>query len=155
MEEWGPWVDAQIEKRFGSLADCPALTVSTLNLARNNLGDEGIKTVVEYLILREIHVNMFKLFKNNIGDVGAQAIGHLLAKSRDPVHEVHLSHNHVTDVGVCAMFEAVAKSGRYPFHGDKCKKDTSGATTSPVWLRLENNCIHWAVIESQLEQQQV
>lgn len=155
MEEWGSWVDTQLEKRFGSIADCPALTLSTLNLARNDIGDEGIKAVVEYLRSREINVYMCKLFKNNIGDAGARAIGHLLATARDPVHEVHLSHNHITDQGVCSMFEAVANSGRYPFSAEKNWKDNTGTTTIPVWLRLENNCIQWSTIETQLEQQQV
>mmetsp|Transcript_95843 Transcript_95843/g.310637 ORF Transcript_95843/g.310637 Transcript_95843/m.310637 type:complete len:180 (+) Transcript_95843:84-623(+) len=89
MEEWGAWMDSQIERRFGSDENTPELTASTLNFSRNELGDDGVRSVVEYLRQRKIAVQMVKFFKNNIGDVGAWAIGQLLAVAREPVHEAH------------------------------------------------------------------
>jgi len=153
MEEWGGWMDTQLEKRFGN-SDRPALTASTLNFSRNELGDEGVRCVVEYLRRREIGVQMVKFFKNNIGDIGAWAIGQLLAHARDPVQEVHLSHNRITEQGACSIFEAIARSRRYPYQMERSgRRDALGLT--PVWLRMEYNCIQWASIEHRLDQQQV
>lgn len=153
MEEWGLWMDSQLERRFG-LESWPPLTATTLNFSRNELGDEGVRSVVEYLRKREIGVQMVKFFKNGIGDVGAWAIGQLLAHAREPVHEVHLSHNRITEQGACAIFEAIARSRRYPYPLERAgRRDSQGLT--PVWLRMEYNCIQWPSIEHRLDQQQV
>jgi len=153
MREWGGWMDAQFAKYFGR-SEWPALTASTLNLSRNELGDEGVRCVVEYLRRREIAVQVVKLFKNNIGDVGAWAIGQLLAHAREPVQEVHLSHNRITEQGACSIFEAIARSGRYPYQMERSGRRES-VGLKPVWLRMEYNCIQWSSIEHRLDQQQV
>lgn len=153
LEEWGDWMDNQFDNRFG-VGKWPSLTVSTLNFSRNDLGDEGVMKVLNYLRKRNIAVQMVKLFKNAIGDQGAAAIGKYLAESREPVHEVHLSHNRITGEGACAIFEAIAKSKRYPYKSERSgRRDDKGLT--PVWLRMEYNCIKWADIEHRLDPQQV
>mmetsp|Transcript_42003 Transcript_42003/g.90215 ORF Transcript_42003/g.90215 Transcript_42003/m.90215 type:complete len:576 (+) Transcript_42003:318-2045(+) len=153
MEEWGTWMDSQIERQFRN-SDHPPLTAHTLNFSRNEFGDEGVRAVVEYLRRREIGVQMVKFFKNKIGDGGAWAIGQLLAHSREPVHEVHLSHNRITEKGACSIFEAIARSHRYPFSMDRSgRRGVNGYT--PVWLRMEYNCIEWGTIEHRFDQQQI
>mmetsp|Transcript_1479 Transcript_1479/g.3769 ORF Transcript_1479/g.3769 Transcript_1479/m.3769 type:complete len:607 (-) Transcript_1479:239-2059(-) len=152
MKDWGAWMDAQIEKKFGSSP--PPLTANSMNFSRNELGDDGIRTIVEYLRKREIAAVVVKLFRNGISDIGAWAMGQLLAHSREPVHEVHLSHNRITEQGACSIFEALAQCGRYPFNSDRSgRRDAQGFM--PVWLRMEYNCINWANIETRLEQQDV
>lgn len=152
LQEWGPWMDAQIERKFGS--DPPPLVASTLNFSRNEIGDEGVRLVCEYLQAREISVQMVKFFKNSIGDAGAWAIGQLLAHAREPVHEVHMSHNLISEQGALSIFESIARSKRYPYHLERAgRRDSQGLT--PVWLRMEYNCIRWALIEGRLEQTQI
>eukprot|EP00427_Karlodinium_veneficum_P013717 CAMPEP_0169070614 /NCGR_PEP_ID=MMETSP1015-20121227/5208_1 /TAXON_ID=342587 /ORGANISM="Karlodinium micrum, Strain CCMP2283" /LENGTH=555 /DNA_ID=CAMNT_0009129621 /DNA_START=64 /DNA_END=1728 /DNA_ORIENTATION=- len=149
IEEWGQFMDAQFEKRFKG--DRPRLTASTLNFSRNELGNEGIAQVVNYLSRLDIGVQMIKLFKNNIGDEGAYALGQLIAHSHEPVHEVHLSHNQITEKGACSILESIARSRRYPYAADRSgRKDMRGL--QPLWLRIEHNCINWNAIEHRLDQ---
>jgi len=153
MEQWGSWMDQQLEKRFGS-EPRPKLVASSLNFSRNELGDEGIRCICDYVRSRDISVQMVKFFKNSIGDSGAWAIGQLMASSPDPVHEVHLSHNRISEQGACSIFEAIARSRRYPYSSERPqRRDQRGLT--PVWLRMEYNCINWTSIRPRLDQQQV
>jgi len=152
MEDWSQWMDSQLEKRFGESR--PRLTVSTLNFSRNDLGDDGVRTVVDYLRKRNMGVQMVKFFKNSISDAGAWAIGQLLAHSPEPVQEVHLSHNRITEQGACSILEAIASSHRYPYPSDRMgRRDPRGLM--PIWLRMEYNCINWNSIENRLQQRQV
>jgi hypothetical protein len=152
MEEWGHFMDKEMEKRFGDKRP-QSLTASTLNFSRNDLGNAGIKQVVTYLTKRNIGVQMLKLFKNNIEDEGAYAIGQLIAHSHEPVHEVHLSHNRISETGACSVLESIARSRRYPYHGSTGRRDSRGLT--PVWLRFEHNCVNWSAIEHRLDQSKV
>eukprot|EP00927_Polykrikos_kofoidii_P001803 TRINITY_DN10701_c0_g2_i1.p1 TRINITY_DN10701_c0_g2~~TRINITY_DN10701_c0_g2_i1.p1 ORF type:complete len:679 (+),score=105.46 TRINITY_DN10701_c0_g2_i1:281-2317(+) len=153
MKEWVQWMDAELEWRFGG--EKPQLTASTLNFSRNELGDEGVRVVVEFLRRRDISVHLVKLFKNGIGDAGARAIGELMAHAPTPVHEVHLSHNRISEHGALAIFEAISCSKQYPFRSDRAMPHRTSRTWTPVWLRMEYNPINWNTIESKLEQQQV
>mmetsp|Transcript_19682 Transcript_19682/g.45924 ORF Transcript_19682/g.45924 Transcript_19682/m.45924 type:complete len:651 (-) Transcript_19682:64-2016(-) len=149
-DEWGYWLDDQLERRFGQ--DWPQrLTANSLNFSQNSLSDKGVSQLVKYLRDRRIAVQTLKLFKNSIGDHGAIAIGNLLAHSPEPLHEVHLSHNSVTEKGVCSILELICSSRRYPYPSDSnAKTDSRGHT--PVWLRVEHNFINWPIIEERLEQ---
>lgn len=149
IEEWGLFMDSQFEKRFGDQR--PRLVASTINFSRNDLGNEGIAQVVNYLSRLDIGVQMLKFFKNNIGDEGAYALGQLIAHSHEPVHEVHLSHNNLTEQGACSLLESIARSRRYPYSADRSgRRDARGL--QPLWLRIEHNCINWNAIEHRLDQ---
>lgn len=151
MEEWGSWMDTQIERRFGH--SHPRLTATTLNFSRNDLGDRGIHCIMEYLRRRRINVQVLKFFKNSVGDMGAHAIAQFVLHSPQPVQELHLSHNRIADQGAQAIFEAVGCSGRYPCASDRMRRDHQGNT--PIWLRMEYNLINWSVLECRLRQHRV
>jgi len=152
MEEWGPYMDAQFEKRFGDAHAWPQLKASSLNFGRNDLSDEGVALVVDYLRRRDVGVQLLKFFKNNIGDGGAHAIGQFLVHSHQPVHEVHLSHNYVTEQGAFSLMTAIAQSRAYPYLGSD--RQVAGGY-QPIWLRIEHNCINWSSIEHRLDQAKV
>mmetsp|Transcript_59184 Transcript_59184/g.132677 ORF Transcript_59184/g.132677 Transcript_59184/m.132677 type:complete len:644 (-) Transcript_59184:84-2015(-) len=149
-DEWGYWLDDQLERRFGKSWPTK-LTANSLNFSQNGLSDKGVQRLVEYLKERRIAVQTLKLFKNSIRDEGAYAIGQLLSfGSPDPLHEVHLSHNLVTEKGVCSILELIHRSKRYPYPTDLGKRDNCGHT--PVWLRVEHNLIKWEVCEERMKQ---
>merc|ERR1719199_700200 len=117
MEDWCYWMDQKLQKRFGGTL--PRLVATMLNFSRNDIGDEGVRRMMDYLRRRGISVQTVKFFKNAIGDGGAWSIGQLLAHSPEPVHEVHLSHNRISAQGACSIFEAIARSQRYPYTCDR------------------------------------
>eukprot|EP00927_Polykrikos_kofoidii_P001802 TRINITY_DN10701_c0_g1_i1.p1 TRINITY_DN10701_c0_g1~~TRINITY_DN10701_c0_g1_i1.p1 ORF type:complete len:681 (+),score=100.57 TRINITY_DN10701_c0_g1_i1:102-2144(+) len=150
MKDWVQWMDSELDWRFGD--EWPHLSASTLNFSRNDLGDAGVRTVVEFLRRREISVHLMKFFKNGIGDDGARAIGDLIAHAPTPVHEVHLSHNRISEQGALAIFDSISRSKRYPFHSDRVGPHRTGRVWTPVWLRMEYNPMNWDVIEPNLKQ---
>lgn len=153
MQDWGDWMDAQLERRFGA-EDWPPLIASSLDFSKNALGDEAVHHIVEYLRHRGISPELLKFGENKIGDRGAASIGRLLATTREPVHEVHLAHNRITELGVRAILEAIAESGSYPFGVEAEGQGRSGESRKmPVWMQLEFNSIQWSVLEYDLDPQ--
>jgi len=170
MLSWGKWMDNELAQRAKCLKELreqdaeeeskeqeqQSFVASTLNFSRNDLGDEGIRSIVEYLKLRDISVLTVKLFKNNISDGGAWALGQLITHSPEVVQELHLSHNWITEQGACSVFESIMRSGRYPYQPPSSDPDKNPAQRAfPVWLRLEHNAIDWSHLQPRLEQQKL
>jgi len=140
-------MDSELEKRPVKKKK-KRLVASSLNFSRNNIGDPGAQQLVDYLLSRNISVQILKLSRNDIGDDGAFAIGQFIARSREPVHEIYLNHNCISEKGACSIMESITRSEKFPYTAGSGKRDPDGQ--SPVWLRLENNCIKWRVIDHRL-----
>jgi hypothetical protein len=123
--------------------------MSMLNFSCNNITDEGIIGLVDYLCSTRISVDKIMLHKNLIRDEGAAAIGRLLANSPRPVQEVHLSHNYICNKGICAIMDGVRKADCYPYDTERWLGNKSGTRQawSPLWLRVENNTFDLKVLE--------
>eukprot|EP00913_Durusdinium_trenchii_P023780 g22334.t1 len=78
--------------------------------------------------------------------IGVSLISNCLTEA---VHEVHLSHNSITERGACGLLEQIAWSRKYPYDATAGGRDGRGL--SPIWLRLEHNCIDWRVINHRLQ----
>eukprot|EP00747_Dinoflagellata_sp_TGD_P072102 gnl/TRDRNA2_/TRDRNA2_157331_c0_seq2.p1 gnl/TRDRNA2_/TRDRNA2_157331_c0~~gnl/TRDRNA2_/TRDRNA2_157331_c0_seq2.p1 ORF type:complete len:666 (-),score=128.11 gnl/TRDRNA2_/TRDRNA2_157331_c0_seq2:529-2526(-) len=148
IEDWEIWMEEQLEKKYGGDEIPDGVVAYSLNFSRNDIGDEGIRSIIMFFRDRNISVLILKLFHNQIGDDGAWAIGQLMSKSPEPMQEVHLSHNRITEQGARWIFEAIARCQRYPF-----SRDRQGSM--PIWLRMEHNTIDWDALEPRLDQQGV
>mmetsp|Transcript_93698 Transcript_93698/g.264951 ORF Transcript_93698/g.264951 Transcript_93698/m.264951 type:complete len:376 (-) Transcript_93698:611-1738(-) len=142
MAGWGSWMDGELEKKFGDAQKKRKVVASALNFSRNELGNEGVQHMVDWLRRREVGVHVLRFFKNEIGDAGAWAISNLLEHSPEPVLEVHLSHNRISSEGAWSLFEAIGRSGRYPYASPTSRIAPQGLM--PMWLRIEYNCIDWS-----------
>ncbi|CAJ1449233.1 unnamed protein product [Effrenium voratum] len=121
VEDWCATLDAQLAERFGG-GGLPRLAAASLNFSRCSLDDEALTKLLSFLYSRDITVQILKLFRNNIRDAGAWAVGQFMAHSSQ------------------------AWSGKYPYDAQNsgCR---DGRGFSPIWLRLEHNCIDWRVID--------
>lgn len=153
MASWGSWMDGELEKKLGGAQKKRKVVASALNFSRNELGDEGVQHMVDWLRRREVGVQMLRFFKNSIGDAGAFSISNLVEHSPEPVREVHLSHNRISSEGARSLFEAISRSGRYPYAVSASRTAPQGLM--PMWLRIEYNCISWAALESRFKKQEV
>lgn len=147
VDDWCNTLDSQLFERFGPQP--PRLAAASLNFSRCNLDDEALTKLLTFLYSRDITVQIMKLFRNNITDGGAWAVGQFMAHSSQAVHEVHLSHNSITERGACGLLEQIAWSRKYPYDATAGGRDGRGL--SPIWLRLEHNCIDWRVINHRLQ----
>lgn len=146
MQEWCQWMDRQLQLTFPNGAH-RNLVAAKMNFARNEIGDDGVKILVAYLLRKNISVHQLKLYRNAISDVGAAKIGELVAHSSLAPREVHLSYNCIGDRGAVDLLQAIAKSSRYP-----CTNERSGDQRLPLWMRLEYNYINWHRINKQLDE---
>ena len=146
VDDWCHTLDSQLFERFGNQP--PRLAAASLNFSRCNLDDEALTKLLSFLYSRDITVQIMKLFRNNITDGGAWAVGQFMANSSQAVHEVHLSHNSITEKGAAGLLELIAWSRKYPYDASSGGRDGRGL--SPIWLRLEHNCIDWRIIDHRL-----
>lgn len=100
----------------------------TLNLGKNDLGDAGVRALVDALLEHQVHVHRLWLHNNWIGEEGASAVAELIEKGAGPLDEVHLSHNQLSKFEVRKLLVATAHRRDYPLNG-----------TRPLWLRVEHN----------------
>lgn len=149
VREWGGWMDWELDKAFPN-GRWPNLTIAHLNMSRNELSDDGIGYVMDYLSRRDINVQVMRFFRNQICDDGAKSIGKFVVSCRNPVQEIHLSHNYIGDEGLLALFHAVANSGRYPCIMEKSGLGGKRNLKLPLWMRLEMNCIQWESVHGRL-----
>jgi len=148
VDDWCRTLDAQLEERFGQAVPAK-LSAASLNFSRCNLDDTALTKLLTYLYSRDITVQILKLFRNNITDSGAWAVGQFMAHSSQAVHEVHLSHNSISEQGAAALLELIVWSQKYPYLAENTgRRDARGY--SPIWLRLEHNCIDWRLIDHRL-----
>ncbi|CAE7409597.1 unnamed protein product, partial [Symbiodinium pilosum] len=148
VEDWCRTLDAQLEERFGPAVPAK-LSAASLNFSRCSLDDTALTKLLTYLYSRDITVQILKLFRNNITDSGAWAVGQFMAHSSQAVHEVHLSHNSISEEGAAALLELIVWSRKYPYAAENTgRRDARGF--SPIWLRLEHNCIDWRLVDHRL-----
>ncbi|CAE7837920.1 unnamed protein product [Symbiodinium sp. KB8] len=148
VEDWCRTLDSQLEERFGPTVPAK-LSAASLNFSRCSLDDAALTKLLTYLYSRDITVQILKLFRNNITDSGAWAVGQFMAHSSQAVHEVHLSHNSISEEGAAALLELIVWSRKYPYAAENTgRRDARGF--SPIWLRLEHNCIDWRLIDHRL-----
>ncbi|CAE7468040.1 unnamed protein product [Symbiodinium sp. CCMP2592] len=148
VEDWCRTLDSQLEERFGPTVPAK-LSAASLNFSRCSLDDTALTKLLTYLYSRDITVQILKLFRNNITDSGAWAVGQFMAHSSQAVHEVHLSHNSISEEGAAALLELIVWSRKYPYAAENTgRRDARGF--SPIWLRLEHNCIDWRLIDHRL-----
>ncbi|CAD7960522.1 unnamed protein product [Amoebophrya sp. A120] len=116
----------------------PTFLITDFLFEQNKIGDEGAKTIFEFLLEYKVKCNVIKLYKNDIGDTGAYYIAKYLRGMEDyAVRELHLSDNYMGAKGMEDLFQAVVGNKMYP------KEERRGPSVSlcPLWLRIENNCI--------------
>eukprot|EP00928_Gymnodinium_smaydae_P044918 TRINITY_DN29987_c0_g1_i1.p1 TRINITY_DN29987_c0_g1~~TRINITY_DN29987_c0_g1_i1.p1 ORF type:complete len:473 (-),score=48.62 TRINITY_DN29987_c0_g1_i1:316-1734(-) len=151
LKRWIALTDRQFRAHFAGKT--PELLAHGVNLSWNEITDSGVSDLLVFFQRHRVSVQRFKLYRNLIGDAGATSIGNFAAESKVPCQELHLSHNHITERGVCAMLDAVERSKRYP-----CAMPVAQAyskVTSPLWLRLEMNCVTWHIVEEWLAKRKV
>eukprot|EP00439_Symbiodinium_sp_Y106_P016102 s928_g2.t1 len=68
MQEWCQWMDRQLQLTFPNGAH-RNLVAAKMNFARNEIGDDGVKILVAYLLRKNISVHQLKLYRNAISDV--------------------------------------------------------------------------------------
>ncbi|CAE7258667.1 NLRC3 [Symbiodinium sp. CCMP2592] len=106
-EQWlnsYPWLNkdffAGLDRAYLASVDC---TIK-INLARNDIGDDGAKVLAEALKINR-SVTEISLTRNNIGDDGAQALAGAIAINSSIV-KVDLSFNsRIGEVGAQALEE--------------------------------------------------
>jgi len=148
MQEWCSWMDRQLQMVFPD-GRRRQLVASKLSFARNEIADEGVRTLVNYLVRKGISVLQLKLYRNCIGDVGAASLGELVSASPLTVQEVHLSYNFISDRGAVELLQAISRSGRYPCLSQRSENH---GRELPLWMRLEYNYINWPRIQKQLDE---
>lgn len=121
----------------------PLISLSSLNLSSNELGNRGGSLLVELLTQLGAPIRTLKLFSNHLGDDAAVSLARYIEGSRHTLAELHLSHNIITQEGAAALLTAAAaapdKTGgpRYPSFERACTMQRP----VPLWLRLEHNLI--------------
>uniref|UniRef100_A0A7S2PE65 Uncharacterized protein n=1 Tax=Zooxanthella nutricula TaxID=1333877 RepID=A0A7S2PE65_9DINO len=118
-----------------------------VDFSRNRLTSVGVRRILNALWHANVSVRVLKMHHNQLetGDDIAELI------AEGSLREVHLSHNQLSSEGgadlVLAAAAARGEEGEYlyPSEGTGC------AARSPLWLRLEQNRIDYAVFESRLK----
>ncbi|CAK9055432.1 unnamed protein product [Durusdinium trenchii] len=112
--------------------DIPSLRLSQeqrsyveIDFSSNQLTSRGLEPIVKFCCQCP-ELRVFKAYKNEIDDDGAWHIAKLLEKCGS-IEEIHLSHNYLTAKGARMIVRAA------DWNRDK--------TTSPLWLRLEQNWV--------------
>eukprot|EP00928_Gymnodinium_smaydae_P015045 TRINITY_DN15519_c0_g1_i1.p1 TRINITY_DN15519_c0_g1~~TRINITY_DN15519_c0_g1_i1.p1 ORF type:complete len:495 (+),score=79.20 TRINITY_DN15519_c0_g1_i1:57-1541(+) len=152
IKDWISFMDKELDAHFDGAR--PQLLATMVNLSRNDITDEGVQMLMLFFQRHRISVEKLKFFRNAVGDVGATAIGRFIGEADSPLHELHLSHNWISEKGVLELFRLVAESERYPcvMRGTNY---TYGKRESPLWIRLEQNCVEWRSVEDWLYNQRI
>eukprot|EP00931_Biecheleriopsis_adriatica_P035299 TRINITY_DN20311_c0_g1_i2.p1 TRINITY_DN20311_c0_g1~~TRINITY_DN20311_c0_g1_i2.p1 ORF type:complete len:542 (-),score=120.98 TRINITY_DN20311_c0_g1_i2:139-1764(-) len=102
-----------------------SLPYEEVDLSMNNLSSRHMTALLD-ILRRCPKLRILKLFKNALDDAGAKALAELF-HIWPGIEEMHLSHNQFTAAGADALVMAAEES----------RPDN----VSPLWLRLEQNCI--------------
>jgi hypothetical protein len=138
----------------------PLLTAN-LRFAKNKITDLGVRIIVDFLLENRAKIQVKKLFlhKNMISDEGAFHLAELIDRCRYPLAELHLSHNYITSKGARKIFEAVKTSNLYfrlkTEDGTSVDQTKPERKSTPLWLRLEWNCIKYQQAKSDLEELEI
>lgn len=83
--------------------------LSSLNLDNTNLGDEGAKSVANFLRLPTCRIEELRIGMNSISDTGAKALSHTILPGL-PLRRLSLYANDITDAGAQAIAAALEAS---------------------------------------------
>ena len=81
-------------------------SITSVNLANNNIGDEGVEKLVEHLKSNKTIKNL-DLWGNNITSNGANHVSKLFSFNHTTVNNIELSYNPLKDEGVDLMLQSI------------------------------------------------
>jgi len=100
--------DAGVTTLAANIGPKPLITL--LNLNGNKIGPEGAKALTEHFLAPDRALPQLNLARNQLGDQGAIAIANLLRKNTT-VTRVNLAGNNIADQGVKAITDALGDNG--------------------------------------------
>ncbi|EKD56130.1 MAG: hypothetical protein ACD_58C00293G0001, partial [uncultured bacterium] len=122
--------------------DDPNYRITDLNLARLEIGDTGVRYIVDALRNPKYEITKLDLSNNHIEDVGAEAVASALIDPNCKVTELIIWHNQISDVGMKAVTEALPKSKVTKLSiGGKGRDKISDASEQAIAAALKDpNC---------------
>lgn len=127
-------------ERLGSVLDC-------VDVSQNELSDQGVKFLVDFLLARGVRTQRLKLFNNELREPTALCRfledPHCGVGGKDGLGELHLSHNGITSRTVYEVIDAVGRRLR----------NLGGRIRPPLWLRFERNGDHLQEVERHLQKE--
>ena len=97
--------DVDVEAIVLALQSCPNSVCSTLDLSWNNISDEGIAKLVEFLKTDD-RIMRLDLSYNQMGEQGAKIMAEML-KVNKRIYHLYLTGNKVGDIGGLALAGAI------------------------------------------------
>lgn len=126
------WLHEQADKHLDGLG-CAIFPLDCVDVSHNNLTDDGVNALVDYLLKRQQPTRRLKLFSNRLREPpsmcdlirdGCCGIG-----ARNGLSELHLSHNLITESMVDNLLGATGKA----------IAACGGRLRQPFYLRMELN----------------
>ena len=85
-----------------------------MNFDKNQLGDDGVENLFGFLMRHRIAVRVLRLESNNITDESVDVICQYLRECDPPVLDLFLSRNQMTGIGLREILNCVVETGKYP-----------------------------------------
>lgn len=148
MERWCSWCRDRL--RCALEASTQPIVATEVDFAGNNLGASGVRQLLTMLREARVAVHVLKLHHNRLETAGPVA-EHLL-HCDGSLRELHLSHN-ALDAASAAEIVLSAASARLSEDGTYAYPrvfNKAAGHASPLWLRLEQNCIDAARLQQLL-----
>lgn len=147
MGEWAAWFQGymrpwQWEEGF---------VAQEVDFSRNKLTAAGVGKLLDALWASGCSVRVLKLHHNELQ--GCTEIAGLLKEGT--LREAHLSHNFLdTDSAVELVFAAAMAwdAERECYCYPRESKGAGAGSATPIWLRMEQNCIDYSAFEWRLKQ---
>ena len=126
------WLHEQADKHLDGLG-CAMFSLDCVDVSHNNLTDDAVNALVDYLLKRQQPTRRLKLFNNRLREPpsmcdlirdGCCGIG-----ARNGLSELHLSHNLITESMVDNLLGATGKA----------IAACGGRLRQPFYLRMELN----------------
>lgn len=115
----------------------------TLDLGDCQLGDAGMRVLVNALLAVDLPLKILKLHKNLLGDAGGQALSQLIKHMKHPLAELHLSHNFMSPAAIKTILVSLAENKHYPPEWGRA-----------LWFRPENQLVtNWAQFRDRSQRQ--
>lgn len=120
---------------------------SEIDISGQRIGDEGVYTLINWLIEDGITCDNLRLYKNIWGDLGMMSIAYYcktLVSWGAPICELHLTDCYVTKKGCEYMFKTVCEQ-KNPnirlWRKTNAKDKTREYGLQPLWMRINGNKI--------------
>jgi len=125
----GKWLQLEAQTHLEWVGGGP---LDCIDVSHNNLTDEGIEQLMEFMIKKGLQTKRLKLFHNKLRD--PRSLCNLLEDpicgvgAKNGLQELHLSHNQIELPLLEALLHSLGK-----------QVATCGKLRPPLWLRLERN----------------